>query len=116
MEILSSQPIMEVSIWLIISMIILAFFVMGCFIIFVRSPNMKISNITCAMGIAGALLILVCVLMGMFGVADVPSDKNQIEVIISEKVDLEDFYEKYDIIDKRGEIWVLNEKCPQEEK
>ena len=51
-----------------------------------------------------------------YGVADVPSDKNQIEVIISEKVDLEDFYEKYDIVEKRGNIWVLNEKYPQEEK
>lgn len=42
--------------------------------------------------------------------------KNRIEVIISEKVDLEDFYEKYDIVEKRGNIWVLNEKYPQEEK
>lgn len=68
------------------------------------------------MSIAGAFLILICILMGMFGVADVPSDKNRIEVIISEKVDLEDFYEKYNIVEKRGEIWVLNEKHPQEEK
>ena len=116
MEILNSQPIMETSIWLIIAIITLFLFVMGCLAALFLSPNMKNANITCAMAIGGALLGFIGMLLGMFGVTDVPSDKNRIEVIISEKVDLEDFYEKYDIIDKRGEIWVLNEKCPQEEK
>ena len=116
MEILNSQPIMEVSIWLIIAIIILILFVVGCLVVFTLSSTMKTANITCVMSIAGGFLILICVLMGMFGVADVPSDKNRIEVIISEKVNLEDFYEKYDIVEKRGEIWVLNEKHPKEEK
>lgn len=116
MEILNSQPIMEVSIWLIIAIIILILFVVGCLTVFTLSSTTKTANITCGMSIAGAFLILICVLMGMFGVADVPSDKNRIEVMISDKVDLEDFYEKYEIVEKRGNIWVLDEKYPQEEK
>lgn len=116
MEILNSQPIMETSIWLIIAIITLFLFAASCAAVFGLSPNMKNANITCAMSIGGALLGFIGMLLGMFGVADVPSDKNQIEVIISEKVDFEDFYEKYDIVEKRGNIWVLNEKYPQEEK
>jgi hypothetical protein len=77
---------------------------------------MRNVNTVWAITIGGALSILIYVLMGMFGVANVPSDKNRIEVIISEKVNLEDFYEKYNIVEKRGNIWVLDEKYPQEEK
>lgn len=47
MEILNSQPIMEVSIWLIIAIIILILFVVGCLVVFTLSSTMKTVNITC---------------------------------------------------------------------
>ena len=40
----------------------------------------------------------------------IETDRNRYEVIIDESVSLVDVYEKYDVIDQRGEIWVLEDK------
>ena len=45
------------------------------------------------------------------GIASSPKFHHyEYEVLIDEEVNLVDFYEKYDIIEKKGEIYVIKER------
>lgn len=43
-------------------------------------------------------------------VEPLPTGINQYEVLIDESVNFQEVYEKYEIIERRGDIWVLEDK------
>ena len=61
----------------------------------------------------GATMIIgfgVCGLIGSLIPSNVESGRYRYEVTIDESVSFSDIYEKYEIVEQRGEIWVLEEK------
>lgn len=61
--------------------------------------------ITSLIPLASTLIIL------MFGLADmVGTGRYEYEVTIDESVDFIDIYENYDVIEQRGDIWVIEDK------
>ena len=59
-------------------------------------------------------VILICVsaimIIGMCFIPDVPTDRYRYEVIVGDYVRFTDIYEKYNVVERRGEIWVLEDK------
>lgn len=110
-EILYSEPIMEPGIFFNVAVV----FVVIAFGVFVAGRiaeenyyNKKITKI---------LHILIFIAVGAaigFGVADsshqVESDRYRYEVIVLEEASITEFYKKYEIIEQRGEIWVIEDK------
>lgn len=45
---------------------------------------------------------------------EVPTDRNKYEVKLDETIDINEFYDKYEVIERRGEIWVLQDKESEE--
>lgn len=41
---------------------------------------------------------------------EVPTDRYRYEVTVGDYVRFTDIYEKYDVVERRGEIWVLEDK------
>lgn len=48
-----------------------------------------------------------------FTAKEVPTGEYQYEVIIEEEVNLHEFYDHYDVIEQRGEIFVVQEKSSE---
>ena len=60
-----------------------------------------------------AIICLVAFVICLIQVArskDVPTDRYEYEVTIDESVLFSDIYEKYEVVEQRGEIWVLEDK------
>lgn len=89
--------------WLIV---LIGFLLFACIIIYTESDEIK----KC-----------VCVIWcGMFGVAllclvaDIRYSKvDAIQCTIEDNVSINEIYDKYDVIDKQGEIWTLKEKTDE---
>lgn len=93
--------------WAIIG-ILLCIFAMAVFFIELLTGNTtKIMNI-CGIGLAcGLFLTLVFWAVGK-GIT--PDRWMQYECTIDKNVSFVELYEKYDVIEQRGDIWVLEEK------
>lgn len=60
---------------------------------------------------SAAIPIMSTLLLLIFGLCDSGgTGRYEYEVTIDESVDFIDIYEKYDVIEQRGEIWVLEDK------
>lgn len=61
--------------------------------------------------IAGLLALVVALFLLLFGgIGMVGTGRYEYEVIIDESVDFIDIYENYDVIEQRGDIWVIEDK------
>lgn len=52
---------------------------------------------------------LICIIQSA-RTEEVPTDRYRYEVTVGDYVMFTDIYEKYDVIERRGEIWVLEDK------
>lgn len=74
-----------------------------------------ISNNAC-INISFGIATISCLLFLMFGpavISDVSTGRYRYEVTIDESVSFNDIYERYEIVEQRGDIWVLEEKSEQ---
>lgn len=66
-----------------------------------------------AVGCCTALICLVAVVICMIQTIrseDIPTDRYRYEVTVGPYVRFTDIYERYDVVERRGEIWVLEDK------
>ena len=59
--------------------------------------------------IAAICSVVVIIFIGSFGDTE-PTGRYTYECIIDQSVPLNDVYERYEVIDRRGDIWVLKDK------
>lgn len=110
MEILSQTDIYITPIWAVIVFITGIIFTgagFGVFIIgaFDDNDEMLFGLIIGALGIV--LAITGAVVDSFF---QIDSGRDQYEIIINESVDTEEFLQKYEIIEQRDRIWVIEDK------
>jgi hypothetical protein len=111
MEILSQTDILENPAWVPIV------FIIGCIMVgfgfaaliesmsFYSDAGATVSGIVIIIG-------LVCIIVGVCSKDRVKVDtgRDRYEVIINESVDTEEFLQKYEIIEQRDRIWVIEDK------
>lgn len=62
-------------------------------------------------GVFAIVLLIMCIVVGVVMDRDKKANThNQYECLIDSSVSLEDVYEQYTIVERRGEIWVLEDK------
>ena len=56
------------------------------------------------------LVSFVCLLYQLYTAEEIPTGRYKYEVTIDESVQFIDIYDKYEVVEQRGEIWVLEDK------
>lgn len=109
MQILNQIPIMEpilskrADLALCITVVVL--FVMA---LWFASNNTKASN---CLGILCTFLFCLCMACLLVGnCKQKPTGRYQYECLIDDETSCAEIYDKYDVVDRRGEIWVLEDK------
>lgn len=46
---------------------------------------------------------------------EVPTDRNKYEVKLDETIDINEFYDKYEVIERRDKIWVIEDREAQDD-
>jgi hypothetical protein len=70
--------------------------------------------------VSGLIIIFVGLILAVVGtvaeekVEPLPTGITQYEVLIDESVNFQEVYDKYEVIERRGEIWVLQDKESEE--
>lgn len=106
-NILYSEPIMTIPDWAGILAIILIVGIFGGMLIGVCA--IEFSN----WGWIGPLISLICLFtLGVLTAIDpqIPSGQFKYYVTIDESISMTDFYEKYKVIEQKGELWILEDK------
>ena len=106
MEILNTTVVMETSGWVTPALI-------ACVILVIIFANVGVNAYND--GIAGVSIIicLASILVALFigcWEPQVETDRKRYEVTIDKSVSLIEIYEKYDVIEQRGKIWILEDK------
>lgn len=64
-----------------------------------------------AVGILCSFLgVLIGLLIVEHNYEKIPTERNQYKVLIEDGVQMTDFYERFDVIEQDGEIWVIEDK------
>lgn len=112
MEILSQTDIMIEPAWA------LQIFI-GSLVCLVLSIIIGAKNSSDWMSDAVCIISLVVFLVGIVGLGyatyaheniRIDSGRDRYEVLLNEKIDMEEFYSKYEIIERRDKIWVIEDK------
>lgn len=111
--ILNSEPIMKIPNWLAIVLII-SFISLIIFIVIILIMSSKeIGSIETRLIIFYGLLVSVVSIM-LCALAckkfKYPSGRYRYEVYMSKAVSISEIYDRYDVIEQRGEIWVIEDK------
>ena len=102
-HILNSTEITTLPAWCVLGCILLA---VACIVLFVIGIIGPIELMTSSLiPLVSAVIILAFGLTSMVG-----TGRYRYEVTIDPSVLFSEIYEKYDVIEQRGEIWVLEEK------
>ena len=70
----------------------------------------------------GTVIAIVCIFIGLAMIVDNDPTKNehtgryQYEVLIDESVSFEAVLKKYDVVEQKGKIWILEDKDKDEDK
>lgn len=93
--------------WAIICILLCAFAMAVFFIELLTGDTQKKINIS---GIGFACTVVLIFIFLVIGKTVAPKRIMQYECTIDNKVSFVELYEKYDVIEQRGDIWVLEEK------
>lgn len=105
--VLNQEMIMTSPDWMhAVTAICLVGFLISGFVCMVSKANSCIGPIA---GIFTVIFLLVLLFEPAF-ISDVPTGRYRYEVTIDGSVSFNDIYERYEIVEQRGEIWVLEEK------
>ena len=105
-HILNKTAITELSDSCGVIMIICIIIALIAFLIVLLSNN---SIVVIASGIV-AFISGVIIILSPFFASEVETGQYRYEVIIDESVKFSDIYDNYEVVEQRGEIWVLEEK------
>ena len=104
--VLNQTEIMDLPSWFNdVNIVLITVFAIA-FIIFMASRNnlvMYVSGFT-------AFMTIISIMVNVLVVDEVPTGRYKYEVTIDESVDFVDIYDKYEVMDQRGDIWILKEK------
>ena len=64
---------------------------------------------SCCTAIICLVALVICMIQTIRS-EDIPTDRYKYEVTIDESVQFTDIYERYEVVERRGEIWVLEDK------
>lgn len=112
MEILSQTDVMVEPDWLLWVFI-------GSIVCLGLSIIIGVENLSGWMSDVVGIIVLVVFLVGFVGLGystyahesiRIDSGRDRYEVLLNEKVDMEEFYSKYEIIEQRDKIWVIEDK------
>lgn len=60
--------------------------------------------------VSGIIAFLWVIVAGACGVFDKPSDHNTYKCIFDEDISIQEVYDKYEVVGRDGEIWILEDK------
>jgi hypothetical protein len=112
MEILSQTDVMVEPHWLVWVFI-------GSIVCLGLSIIIGVENLSGWMSDAAGIVTFIVFLVGLVGLGystyaheniRIDSGRDRYEVLLNEKVDMEEFYSKYEIIEKKDKIWVIEDK------
>lgn len=111
-EILNQIPVTETEMaisfgWLMVIAIVILGFIAGIFAVF-DSDDLDLGLVLGAVIAVGVTLVVM-----IFSAKEVPTGEYQYEVVIEEEVNLHEFYDYYDVIEQRGEIFIVQEKSSE---
>ena len=113
MEILNQSPIMEMdpsykslAFKLLVAMIIGFFATVFC-VYCGGDTSVIVTGGFTTLCVVALLVLVACA-------PEVPTDRNKYEVKLDETIDINEFYDKYEVIERRGDIWVLQDKEGEE--
>lgn len=88
---------------------VLIMIVIGCFagMLINGCLDNEVACISCAIG---GILLGVLILILLIANANVSTGRYRYECTIDESVSMKEVYERYEIIEQRGDIWVLEDK------
>lgn len=109
-EILNKTEIMTVPGWFITLLVIAILVGCVCFGMFMRSSNWDLVwTIIFGIGSLVSIIVFICLCIFSDNVKE-PTGRYHYEAIVDDSVSFTELYERYDIIEQRGEIWVLKDK------
>ena len=112
MEILSQTDVMVEPHWIMWVFI-------GSIVCIGLSVIVGVENLSGGMSDAICIVTLIIFFVGIVGLGystyahenkRIDSGRDRYEVLLNEKVDMEEFYSKYEIIEQRDKIWVIEDK------
>lgn len=106
MEILNTTVIMEEASWYSPALIVCGIIAIICFNIAITTCNDGLKGISI---IACLLSVLALLVIGTWE-PQVETGRNRYEVTIDEDISITEIYSKYDVIEQRGKIWILEDK------
>ena len=86
--------------------------IMGCIFLFVMtniSDSNHWSNLTIIFGISTIICILTFIVLALWCPTE-PTGRYKYECTIDKSVSITEVYEKYEVVEQRGDIWVLQDK------
>lgn len=109
--ILNTIVINECAKWILPTILVLSIVCIGTFLLMLISSG---GTDTICLGITSTLA-LISVLIIFIGSKSRwrTNERNQYECIIDNSVGINEVYENYDVIERRGEIWVLEDKIDE---
>lgn len=111
-EILNQIPVTEAEMtiglgWLMVIAIAILVFIAGIFAVF-DSDDLDLGLVLGAVVAVGVTLVIM-----VFSAKQVPTGEYQYEVVVEEEVNLHEFYDYYNVIEQRGEIFIVQEKSSE---
>lgn len=109
MTILNQTPIMEIDPRWIEAAAALLIGAAICFVIFIFTVCIGCDggSVTALFATVAAVLISTLIFIGA---PEIETERNEYEAIIDETVPIAEVYEKYEVVEQRGDIWVLEDK------
>lgn len=104
MTILNQTAIMQTPLWLMIASFALLFMGSSLLIIAVITKKLKIF----ISSILAFSMLFVCFILG--AIIEVPTGRCRYECTIDSKTSISEIYEHYKIVEKRGDLWILEDK------
>lgn len=106
-RVLAQEPINEIPNWVfIVAGLLVGCMILVAILVLVSDGNwaliVLIINVTVAF--LWAFVAVVC------GVFDKPSDRSTYKCIFDEDVSIQEIYDKYEVVGRDGEIWILEDK------
>lgn len=106
-RILSQQVIMENPNFVFMVYVLLA----GCSILFLIGALITCKDWQIIVSvISGFVFMLWLIFAGACGIFEKPSDRNIYKCLFEDDIPIQELYDKYEIIDKDGDIWILEDK------
>lgn len=104
-EIMITPTWVTVAIWILLFIMVVSIVFVFTIITYGLSPIVLIIDLSLFI-----LSIIGCIILGFGFCESSPSGRYRYEVTIDESVSIQYIYDNYDVVEQRGDIWVLEDK------